>query len=102
MKTYSATRRCALLSMAISAFTLCLSRADILELKNRNILNGKYAGGTQETVRFDTTAGLQIIPTDQIVALTFTAPLPPPAPIAPPVVAQLPAKVAVTLPPGTT
>ncbi len=31
-----------------------LARADILELKNGNVLNGKYAGGTAATVRFET------------------------------------------------
>ena len=48
------------------------ARADILELKNGNVLNGKYAGGTAGTVRFDTGAGMQVIETSQVIALTFT------------------------------
>lgn len=49
-------------------------RADILELKNGNVLNGKFAGGTAGTVRFETSAGQQVIETSQIIALTFTTP----------------------------
>jgi hypothetical protein len=48
--------------------------ADILELKNGTILDGKYAGGTATTVRFETGNGMQVIETSQIVALTFTTP----------------------------
>jgi len=46
--------------------------ADILELKNGTILNGKYMGGTAGTLRFDAGKGMQVIPTSQIIALTFT------------------------------
>src|SRR5579862_4898330 len=79
-------------------------RADILELKNGTVLNGKYAGGTAGTLRFDNGAGQQVIETSQAVALTFTTPAP--VAVAPAAPAQLPAPVAapssVTLPPGTT
>ncbi len=54
------------------------AHADILELKNGNILNGKYAGGTAGTVRIETSAGQQVVETSQIIALTFTTPPPPP------------------------
>jgi hypothetical protein len=47
--------------------------ADILELKNGTILDGKYAGGTATTVRFEASNGMQVIATSQIIALTFTA-----------------------------
>ena len=50
------------------------SYADVLELKNSAILNGKYIGGTSGTIRFETNAGLQVIPTSDAVALTFTSP----------------------------
>ncbi len=56
----------ALLGLGASA------RADILELKNGNVLNGKYSGGTAGTVRFDAGAGMQVIETSQVIALTFT------------------------------
>ena len=49
-------------------------RADILELKNGNVLNGKYVGGTAGTVRFETSAGTQVVETAKITALTFTTP----------------------------
>ena len=48
------------------------SHADILELKNGTVLNGKYVGGTATTVRFDTNGSEKIFDTSQIVALTFT------------------------------
>lgn len=85
----------ALLTVATPAF------GDILELKNGNVLNGKYAGGTAGTVRFDTSTGQQVLPTSQVIALTFTAP----PPVAPPPKAAAPAPAAtstVTLPYGTT
>lgn len=85
----------ALLGASVSA------RADILELKNGRVLNGKYVGGTAGTVRFESSAGQQVLETSQIIALTFTtpaaaapAPAPAPAPVAAPAV--------VTLPYGTT
>lgn len=82
-----------LLAVATPAF------GDILELKNGNVLNGKYAGGTAGTVRFDTSSGQQVLPTSQVIALTFTAP----PPVAPPANAAAPATSStVTLPSGTT
>ena len=81
------------------------ARADILELKNGNVLNGKYVGGTAGTVRFDAGAGTQVIETSQIIALTFTTPAGSAAPAAPVAVAPTPAvaaPAAVTLPYGTT
>jgi hypothetical protein len=42
-------------------------RGDILELKNGTVLNGKYAGGTAGTVRFETGAGQQVIETSQAI-----------------------------------
>jgi hypothetical protein len=82
------------------------AQADILELKNGAVLDGKYAGGSAGTVRFETGAGLQVLETPQIIALTFTTPAPAAVAPAAPAPAQLPAPVAapsmVTLPPGTT
>ncbi|HSH15172.1 MAG TPA: hypothetical protein VLD18_04000, partial [Verrucomicrobiae bacterium] len=94
------------------------AHADILELKNGSILNGKYVGGTGATVRFEALGSLQVIATSDIIALTFTssggaaaAPVavpttPPPASQPPPAAtASAPAPVAspkqVTLPAGT-
>ena len=77
------------------------SRADILELKNGNVLDGKYTGGTAGTVRFETSAGQQVFETSQTIALTFTTPSAPAAtPVSP---APAPAATSsVTLPYGTT
>ena len=83
-----------------------LAFADILELKNGNVLNGKYAGGTAGTVRFDTGAGQQVFPTSQAIALTFTTPTAASPGASAPSIALAPKPVAasssVTLPYGTT
>jgi len=76
--------------------------ADILEMKNGSVLNGKYVGGTAGTVRFETSAGMQVIETAQIIALTFTTPAAAaPAPAAPPAAAPVAVPSSVTLPYGT-
>ena len=81
-------------------------QADVLELKSGSILNGKYVGGTAGTVRFETEAGLQVIETGQIIALTFTGSGGKTAPQAQPVPeTEPPTKTqskTVTLPTGTT
>jgi len=97
-----------LLIVALAGLGFSLSaQADILELKNGTILNGKYIGGTAGTVRFDTGAGTQVFESSQIMVLTFTTPAGTvvplvPAPVTPvaPAVASAPATV--TLPAGTT
>ncbi|MBC8009164.1 MAG: hypothetical protein H7067_03600 [Burkholderiales bacterium] len=68
MKTFNSL---ALLTWALGCTVL---HADVLELKDGTILNGKYAGGTTTSVRFEDSTGLQVIETSKIVALTFTAP----------------------------
>lgn len=97
--------------IALSLFGSCFVQADVLELKDGTILNGSYGGGTAGTVRFTTDSGMQVIPTDQVIALTFTgggaptapAPAPTPAPAAAPVPATMAAPVPaeVTVPSGT-
>jgi len=66
------TRTCLLLAVVVLALGRS-SFADILELKNGMILNGKYVGGTPGTLRFEVGTGMQVIPTVQIIALTFTS-----------------------------
>jgi hypothetical protein len=82
---------------------LWAAEADVLELKNGKTLNGKYVGGTAGTVRFETTAGVQVIETAQTIALTFTAPAATPsAPAkASPAPAAAAQSTAMTLPAGT-
>lgn len=91
--------------LALALFSLGLSaHADVLELKNGNVLNGKYLGGTAATIRFETTTGVQVIETAQAVALTFTTPA---AQATPPNAAPAPAPApaaqsqTITLPAGT-
>jgi len=60
-------------NLLITAITLLatLSQADVLELKNGKKLSGKYAGGTGSTVGFETSEGMQMFETSQVVALSF-------------------------------
>ena len=66
MKTKHVYAVIALLTLSLSA------HADVLELKNGKTLSGKYVGGTAGTLRFETSAGVQVIETSQALALTFT------------------------------
>ena len=77
--------------------------ADVLELKNGTTLNGKYVGGAAGTVRFETSAGVQVIETAQAVALTFTTPAATPSAAATPSPAPAAAAqtAAATVPAGT-
>src|SRR6185503_17312665 len=78
------------------------ARADILELKNGSVLNGKYTGGTAGTVRFETSAGLQTVETSKIIALSFTTPAAASgAPAAAPAAQPAAAASSVTLPNAT-
>ena len=77
--------------------------ADVLELKNGTVLNGKFAGGGANAINFETSAGMQVINPSEAVALTFTARTP--APSATPAAAgaaAAPMGNSVTLPAGTT
>jgi len=71
------------------------ARADTLELKNGTVLQGKYLGGTADTVRFETSAGMQILEFSQVRNMSVSPPAPAPAAAA----APLPSTV--TLPGGT-
>lgn len=50
-----------------------LCQGDVVELKNGTVLNGRYMGGTAGTVRFETADGIQVLPTGDVLALTFTS-----------------------------
>src|SRR5690349_19593955 len=77
--------------------------ADVLELKNGKTLDGKYVGGTAATIRFETTAGVQVVETAQALALTFTGGAAgAPAKSGSPTPAVAPAASSVTVPAGTT
>lgn len=94
-----------ILITALLSLAALPTRADVLELKNGQTLNGKYVGGTAGTIRFETSAGVQVVATGQALALTFTgggtaaaaAPAMAPAPAA-----AAPAATSATIPAGTT
>jgi hypothetical protein len=46
--------------------------ADTLELKNGQVVSGTYVGGTAGTVRFETSKGVQVYNTGEVLALTFS------------------------------
>jgi hypothetical protein len=60
-----------LLITAFAVFTVLHGHADVLELKNGKKLTGKYAGGTASTVGFETSEGMQMIETTQVISLSF-------------------------------
>ena len=64
---------CILICAALGAAAALSCRADVLELKGGKTLNGKYVGGTTGTIRFETSQGVQVIGTGQVLALTFTS-----------------------------
>lgn len=55
--------------IAVSCF------GDTLELKNGTLLQGSYMGGTSSTIRFQVANDLKVIPTSEVLALTFTGPV---------------------------
>jgi hypothetical protein len=89
---------------ALAVLAALSSQADVLELKGGKTLNGKYVGGTAGTIRFETSAGVQVIETSQALALTFTGGgVASPAPAAAaPAPAAAPSVSSVTVPAGTT
>jgi YD repeat-containing protein len=100
-----------IIAIGCLGFTLA-TVADVLELKNGTILNGKYQGGTADTVRFDSGSGTQVIANSEIIALTFTsqkataaapaAAATSVASAAPAAAAPAPAPQTINLPAGTT
>jgi hypothetical protein len=62
-----------LLITALTVLAALSSPADVLELKGGKTLSGKYVGGTTSTIRFETSQGVQVIGTGQVLALTFTS-----------------------------
>ncbi len=76
----------------------CLAAEDVLELRDGRLLRGTYAGGTQNTVRFDAAGTVQVLALTDVVALTIGSRSTPPS--ATPVAAVSP--VAVPAPAGVT
>jgi hypothetical protein len=62
-------------ALAIPAFTLLLATAasaDTLELRDGRVLQGRYLGGTQAVMRFESNGEVRTFSINDIVALTFT------------------------------
>jgi hypothetical protein len=74
--------------LTAAGLVLCANRAagDVIELKNGTRLNGTYAGGTGDKIRFMTPEGIREIGRNEAASLTFTGPPapPPPSPAPPP------------------
>lgn len=103
-------------AIIVGLFFVSVAAADTLELKSGRVVQGKYLGGTQHTLRFEVNGEIQTFSTSDIVALTFTgrstrpaaapvdAPAPAPAPAAAAAPAPAPAPAAangvVTVPAG--
>ena len=68
MKAFTKVIAAAIFSCAISSVVF----ADTLELKDGRILQGKYLGGTQAVLRFETNGEVQTFHTTDVVAVTFT------------------------------
>lgn len=49
-----------------------MALADTLEMKDGRLLDGKYMGGTQNSVRFQTDEKVLVVPVSDILALTFS------------------------------
>ena len=67
-------------SVLLTALTLPLAQADVLELRSGELLNGKYMGGSQTSIRFEVAGSLRVVATSEILALTFDL-RPAPAPV---------------------
>ncbi len=99
---------------ALGLVFVTIAAADTLELKDGRVLQGRYLGGTQAVLRFETDGNVQTFGVNDVVALTFThgsgsaAAPPPPAPmparsLPPAPVAQaqpVPAGGTITIPAG--
>ena len=92
--------------LTISTISVAAS-ADILELKDGSVVEGRYKGGTQGTLRFQTEGELKVYAVKDVIALTFTGEAPSsssPAAVAPSAAsgsASAPGKKGTTVPAGT-
>jgi hypothetical protein len=87
------------LSLVLSALLgfWAAASGDTLELKNGTVLQGKYLGGTAETVRFETSEGMQIVSYDEIKNMSVASS----APTTPAAAPAAPSATQVTVPAGT-
>ena|SRR5713226_5765354 len=76
-----------LVAVTLGLLFVGVAAADTLELRDGRILKGKYLGGTQAVLRFESSGEVQTFNTIDIVALTFTGHSGSAAPAAAPVAA---------------
>src|SRR5437867_3941428 len=87
MKTWTKT----LFAVVLGAALAGAAAADTLELRDGRVLQGKYLGGTQATLRFEVNGEVQAFSTNDVVALTFTRGTSQPQAVAPPSAPAAPA-----------
>ncbi len=100
--------------LLVAGLFLPSAQADVLELKNGQILDGTFLAGSAGVIRFQTAGGMQVYAQSDVLSVTFTTPVntvattaptvPPstPAPAPTPATAPVePASVKVTLNVGT-
>lgn len=105
-------RKRAFAAIATAALALVPAFADTLQMKDGRVIQGRFLGGTQATVQFETKGKIELYNVEDIISVTFTgssagssaaAPVPPPPPSnianAPPPAAA--AVGSVTVPAGT-
>src|SRR5712692_8816562 len=76
-----------LVAVTLGLLFVGVAAADTLELRDGRVLKGKYLGGTQAVLRFESSGEVQTFNTTDIVALTFTGHSGSAAPAAAPVAA---------------
>ena len=98
----------AILTVAAIVLTALPAAADILEMKDGTVIEGKYVGGSQNNVRFEVAGEIKVFNLGDVLTVTFTGNRPsggaPAASAAPPaaaVPAAAPAASTVTVPAGT-
>ena len=65
------------LSMSLALIAICFAAvnvwADTLEMKDGRLLDGKYVGGTQHSIRFQIDNQVRVFPVQDVLALTFSS-----------------------------
>ncbi|MDG1985341.1 MAG: hypothetical protein P8M11_12290 [Planctomycetota bacterium] len=84
-------------TVLLVALTAAQAQSDVLELRSGELLNGRYMGGSQTSIRFEAAGSLRVVATTEIHAPTNDLP-PPPAPVAAPAPVPAPAPVAAPAP----
>ena len=63
--------------MSLTFIMLCFAAvtvwADTLEMKDGRLLDGKYVGGTQHSIRFQIENQVRVFPVQDVLALTFSS-----------------------------